>query len=203
MVGYGFNNKLSAYIQYPLYFDVQNGQTKFFQGDMVLMTRYALLPANANKTGLTLIGALRLPTADYINNPYADGSVDIILGEIFSTKWSGNFKTHLKSEYYINTKNRLNVNPGDEFRFFYKQDYRINKNLKFYVNNIYTYQGKNQDSSGKLVDKTQTHRVLHIFGSEYSFNNAFVIKPKIQIPSYGVGGSLFNTKLILDLVYYM
>jgi hypothetical protein len=203
MIGYGINDKLSAFMQYPLYWDTQNGSTNFYQGDMVLMSRYAIIPSSSSKTGLTLIGALRIPTADYQNNPYADGSLDFIVGEIFSTKWIGNFRTHLKSEFYINTKNKLGENPGEELRVFLKQDYRINKELKFYINNIYTYQAKKKNEYDILVDNSQTHRILHIFGAEYSINNTFVIKPKVQIPSYGMGGSLFNSKLILDFVYYL
>jgi len=202
MIGYGINNRLSAFVQLPLYWDTQNRSTNFYQGDMVFMSRYAIIPSSSSKTGLTLIGALRIPTANYQNNPYSDGGLDFIVGEIFSTKWMGNFRTHLKSEFYINTPNKLNENQGEELRVFLKQDYRLNKNLKFYINNIYTYQSKKLDSQNILVENSQTHRILHIFGAEYSFNNTFVLKPKIQIPSYGVGGSLFDYKLILDLVYY-
>jgi len=203
MVGYGLNERLSFFVQYPLYFDRQNDVTKFYQGDVMLMARYAIFSATSNKSGILLIGGLRLPTADYHNNPYADGSVDVFLGEIFSTKWYGDFKTHLKSEYYFNTKNKLNENPGDEFRFFFKQDYRFTKKFKVYMNNIYTYQSKKRNSLNELVDNTQQHRILHIIGGEYIFNDVFVVKPKVQAPSYGVGGSLFNTKFILDFVYYL
>jgi len=201
MVGYGVTSKLAMYLQYPVYDQIKNNNSTFYQGEITAMSRYAIIPSSAQKSGLTLIGAVRFPTAPTKNNIFADGSVDFIVGEIFSTKWYGNWRTHIKSAYYINTKNPTDENPGDELQVFLKQDYKWGK-VKFYLNNIFTYQSKKRNAAGDIVDNTQIYRVFHLLGAEFYVKNSFYIKPKIQIPSYAQGGTMFQEKFILDLIYY-
>ena len=201
MVGYGVTRKLSMYLQYPVYEQIKNNNFTFNQGEITVMSRYAIIPSSAQKSGLTLIGAVRLPTAPTANNPFTDGSVDFIVGEIFSTKWNGNWRTHIKSAYYINTKDAIDENPGDEFQFYWKLDYKWGK-VKFYTNNSFAYLTKKTNAASEKVDNSQVLRVLHQLGMEYVVKNSFYIKPKIQIPSYAQGGTKFQEKFILDLIYY-
>jgi hypothetical protein len=202
MVGYGVTSKLSIYLQYPVYEQIKNNNCTFNQGEITVMSRYAIIPSSAQKSGLTLIGAVRLPSAPTTNNPFADGSVDFTVGEIFSTKWYGNWRTHIKSAFYMNTKNEIEENPGDELQIFLKQDYKLGR-VKLYLNNIFNYQSKKRNRANEIVENTQTHRIFHLLGAEFSVQNKFLIKPKIQIPSYAKGGSKFKEKFILDLIYYL
>jgi len=201
MVGYGVTSKLSMYLQYPVYEQIKNNNFTFNQGEITVMARYAIIPSSAQKSGLTLIGAVRLPTAPTADNPFADGGVDFIVGEIFSTKWYGNWRTHIKSAYYMNTKNTTDENPGDELQVFLKQDYKLGR-VKLYLNNIFNYQSKKRSAANEIVDNTQTYRIFHLLGAEFNVKNKFFIKPKIQIPSYAQGGTKFQEKFILDLIYY-
>jgi hypothetical protein len=201
MVGYGVTSKLSMYLQYPVYEQIKNNNFTFNQGEITLMSRYAIIPSSAQTSGLTLIGAVRLPTAPTTNNPYADGSVDFVVGEILSTKWFGNWRTHIKSAWYLNTKNAIGENPGDELQVFLKQDYKLGR-VKLYLNNIVNYQSKKRNALSETVPNTQNYRVFHLLGAEYIVKNKFFIKPKIQIPSYAKGGTKFQEKFILDLIYY-
>lgn len=201
MVGYGVTSKLSMYLQYPIYEQIKNNNFTFNHGEITAMTRYAIISSSGKKSGLTLIGAVRLPTAPTKNNSFADGSVDFIVGEIFSTKWYGNWRTHIKSAYYINTKNVIDENPGDEFQFYWKLDYKWGK-VKFYTNNSIAYLTKKTNSTNEKVDNSQSFRLLHQLGMEYVVKNSFYIKPKIQMPSYAKGGTRFQEKFILDLIYY-
>lgn len=201
MVGYGVTSKLAMYLQYPVYEQIKNNNFPFNQGEITVMSRYAIIPSSAQKSGLTLIGAVRLPTATTKNNSFADGSVDFIVGEIFSTKWYGNWRTHIKSAYYINTKNAIDENPGDEFQFYWKLDYKWGK-VKFYTNNSLALLTKKTNAASEEVDNSHSLRLLHQLGMEYVVKNSFYIKPKIQIPSYAQGGTKFQEKFILDLIYY-
>lgn len=202
MVGYGVTSKLSMYLQYPVYEQIKNNNFTFNQGEITVMSRYAIIPSSAQKTGMTLIGAIRLPTAPTTNNPFADGSVDFFVGEIFSTKWYSNWRTHIKSAYYINKKNAIDENPGNELQIFIKQDYKLGK-VKLYLNNILNYQSKKRNAVDKIVENTQTYRIFHLLGAEFNIKNKFYIKPKIQIPSYAQGGTKFQKKFIIDLIYYL
>ena len=154
MMGYGVTDKLSMYVQYPIYDQGINSEHSFYGGEFVLMSRYAIIPSSSEKTGLTLIGALRFPTtaADY--HPFADNTIDLIFGEIFSTAWYGNWRTHIKSELYINTRSSLNENPGEIFRVLLKQDLKLGK-IKFYLNNIYSYKCNNRDENNEIIVNTQ------------------------------------------------
>jgi len=201
MIGYGVTNKLSMYLQYPIYDQIKNNNYTFYQGEITVMSRYAIIPSSAQKSGLTLIGAVRLPTAPTKNNSFADGSVDFIVGQIFSTKWYGNWRTHLKSSYFMNTKNTVDENPGDELQVFLKQDYKWGR-VKLYLNNILNYQSKKRNAASEIAPNTQNYRVFHLLGAEYIVKNKFFIKPKIQLPSFAQGGTKFREKFILDLIYY-
>lgn len=201
MVGYGVTSKFAMYLQYPVYDQIKNNNSTFYQGEITAMSRYAIIPSSAQKSGLTLIGAVRFPTAPTKNNSFADGSVDFIVGEIFSTKWYGDWRTHIKSAYYINTKNSIDENPGDEFQIYWKQDFKWRK-FKFYTNNSLAYLTKKANAAKEKVDRSQSLRFLHQLGMECVVKNSFYIKPKIQIPSYAQGGTKFQEKFILDLIYY-
>jgi len=201
MMGYGLTNKLAMYIQYPIYNQVKNNEHTFYDGEAVLMSRYAIIPSSPEKTGLTLIGALKFPTAFVDNNPFADNTVDLIFGEIFSTAWYKNWRTHIKSEFYINTKKSNNYNPGEEFRIILKQEYKLGK-FKFYLTNRYSYQFNSRDKENVIVENTQKQKLLHLLGVKYSIKKRFHIKPKVQVFSIGKGGTIFRDKFILELFYY-
>ncbi len=201
MVGYGITDKLSMFVQFPMSNFIQNEGNTFYFDDILLMTRYAVIPSSSSKTGLTLIGAVRLPTGKTgTNKNFSDGSTDIIIGEIFSTKWYGNWRTHIKSDFTLNTKNVNDETLGNEMNLIWKQDYKW-KNLKFSLTNQYYYQAKKLDKNDVRVDQTQKERLTHLIQAEYQCSNGFIIKPKFQIPSYSVGGSNYSYKLILELVY--
>ena len=201
MMGYGVTNKLAMYIQYPIFGQLNNNEHSFYDGEILLMSRYAIIPSSSEKTGLTLIGALRFPTTTDDNHPFADNTVDFIFGEIFSTAWYHNWRTHIKSEFYINTKNSKNENPGEEFRVCLKQDLKLGK-IKFYLANMYSYKFNNRNEKNEIIVNTQKQRLLHLLGAEYVIKNSFRIKPKFQIFSIGKGGTIFRKKLILELFYY-
>ena len=180
MMGYGVTNKLAIYIQYPIYDQVKNNEHAFYDGEAVLMSRYAIIPSSAEKTGLTLIGALRFPTTTVDNNPFGDNTVDFIFGKILSTAWYHNWRTHIKSEFLINTKNSKNENPGEEFRIVIKQDLKLGK-IKFYLTNRYSYQLNNRDEDNEIIENTQKQKLLHLLGADYTIKKCFHIKPKFQI----------------------
>jgi hypothetical protein len=120
MLGYGLSDKFSLFVQLPLYKRNKNHKKNIYFNEILLMSRYALFPASGKKTGLSLIGAVKFPTASAKDNPYSDGSVDFIIGEIFSTKWYGKWRSHLKSEYIINTKNDKSEIAGNELKIALK-----------------------------------------------------------------------------------
>jgi hypothetical protein len=62
MLGYGITDRLSVYVQFPVNYFEQTRGYKFYFNDILLMSRYAIIPSSGSKTGLTLIGASRLPT---------------------------------------------------------------------------------------------------------------------------------------------
>lgn len=200
MIGYGITNKLSAYIQMPFsYFDLPNGN-EFYFDDIVLMSRYVLTPSSGTKSGITAIGAVRLPTGKTGETNYSDGSFDLIIGEIFSTKWYNNWRTHVKSDFTITGKNINDENPGNEFNLFLKQDYKV-ENLTLILNNQFNHQFDKKDSDNTTVENTSKTRIIHKFIVDYKLKNGLQIRPGIDVISYAVGGSKYNAKLFFELIY--
>ncbi len=200
MVGYGLTNNFALYLQYPVYDQVKNSEHNFYDGEAVLMGRYAIIPSSSDKTGLTLIGAVEFPTTFVEDNPYASSSVDFIFGEIMSTAWYHNCRTHVKSEYSVNRKGSGDENPGDEFRIIIKQDFKLWK-IKIFLINQYQYQFVDRNEENQVIENTQKQRLLHLLGAEYVLKDIH-LRPKFQMFSVGQGGSVFRGKFIFDLYYY-
>lgn len=202
MVGYGFTDKFSLFAQFPMYRQVKNDIGDSYFNDILLMSRYALVPASGKKTGVSLIGAVRFPTKSSANNPFSDGSIDIVLGEIFSTKWYGKWRTHIKSEYYITTKNDNNINPGDEFKILLKQNYKL-WHIQFYGISKYIHKFKKRDVNDHLVNHSQAYKWVHLVGADWKVAKNFIFKSRIEIPTIAKGGSIYSQKFSCDLVYYI
>jgi hypothetical protein len=202
MLGYGINDKLSVFAQFPIYSQVQNHISNTYFNEILLMTRYALFPASGKKTGINLVGAFRFPTKSTINNPFADGSIDVLLGEIFSTKWYGKWRTHIKSEYAITTKNDANFNPGDEFKILLKQNYQL-WHIQLYGITKYMHKFKSHDLNDHKVNKSQSYKLVSSLGVDWKILKNFIFKSRIEIPIIAKGGSLYHQKFSCDLVYYI
>ena len=201
MAGYGITGRLSLFIQYPVYDQVRDNIHTVKQGDLLLMSRYALIPASSRNTGLTLIGALNLPTAPAADNPYADGSTGIILGEIFSTRWYGRWRTHIKSEFCFYTRDSGGIYPGREIKLLWKQDLSLGK-IKLFTVNQYAARGKRRDENREVMLNTQNYRLLHLIGVDKEIAEGLNLKLKAQVPSKAAGGSMYKQRYILDLAYY-
>ncbi|WP_421919455.1 hypothetical protein [Marinifilum sp.] len=202
MIGYGINHKLSAFAQFPIYRQIQNHISDSYFNEILLMSRYALIPASGKKSGISLIGAFRFPTESAAHNPFADGSIDIILGEIFSTKWYGKWRTHIKSEYAITTKNDAKINPGDEFKVLLKQGYKW-WNIQLYGITKYIRKFKSRNLDDSKVDHSQSYKLVHLLGADWKIYKNFIFKSRIEIPSIAKGGSNYHQKFSCDLVYYI
>ncbi len=200
MVGYGISDRLSLYAQFPVNYFEQDQQYQWYFDDIVLMSRYAIIPSSGSKSGLTLIGALRLSTGKTGEKNYSDGSWDIIVGEIFSTKWYNNWRTHIKSDFTINTKSVEETKSGNDLNIFLKQDYWIG-NIKFALVNQYNHHFKNLDVDGNFVENTQKSRLTHLLLVEYKLTNGLTLKPKFQVPGYAVGGSKYDYKFVFEIYY--
>ena len=113
----------------------------------------------------------------------------------------GNWRTHIKSEFFINNKNAENENPGESIKVVLKQDYKWNK-FKFYIANKFTYTSEKKDSDNSIINNSYKYSLLHLFGVNYSITKQFKIQSKYQFPSMVKGGSKYNQKLLLSFVYY-
>jgi hypothetical protein len=200
MVGYGITNKLAFYAQFPMQYFEQDQEYQLYFNDILLMSRYAIIPSSGSKSGLTLIGALRLPTAKTGEKNYSDGSWDFIVGEIYSTKWYNNWRTHIKSDFTFNTKNIDDAKSGNDLNIFLKQDYKLGK-IKFALVNQYYHHFKNENNKGEIVDNTQKNRLTHLMLVKYRMANGLILKPKFQIPSYVIGGSKYDYKFVFEVYY--
>ncbi len=201
MIGYGVTDQLAMYAQFPVSYFIHPEENSFYIDDILLMSRYAIIPSSGAKSGLSLVGAVRFPTAKTGDNKnFSDGSLDFFIGEIYSTKWYSNWRTHIKSNYIINTKNEKEEKKGDEINFCIKQDYRWNKFKIAFINQYYLQFNK-LDRDKNKVDDSQKTRITHQILIEYKLNNGLIIKPKFQMPSYAVGGNLYKHKIILELIY--
>lgn len=201
MVGFGVTDKLALYAQMPASYYTENGENYLYFEDMLLMTRYAIIPSSKSKSGITLIGAVRLPTGKTgSNKQYSDGSYDYILGGIYSSKFYGKWRTHFKTDYTFNTEGTNLEKAGNEFNLLWKQDYSLGFG-KIAIINQYYNQAKKQDKDEVIVNNTQKSRITHTLEFEYKFKNGLFARPKILIPSYSEGGQNFTYKFILELNY--
>lgn len=201
MVGYGLTEKLAMYAQFPMSYFIQPEENTFYFDDIVLMSRYAIIPSSGTKSGLTLLGAVRLPTGKTGDNKnFSDGSIDFAIGEIYSTKWYSNWRTHIKSNYIFNTKNATDERMGNEVAIFLKQDYKLG-DVKICLVNQYSHQFNKRNAEGEMVENSYKTRISHTFLVEYKLKNGLTLKPKFQIPGYAKGGSNSDFKFIFEVYY--
>jgi hypothetical protein len=80
--------------------------------------------------------------------------MEIIVGEIFSTKWYNNWRTHIKSDFTFNIKHVDEAKSGNDLNIFLKQNYKLGK-IKFALVNQYYYHFKNENNKSEILDNTQ------------------------------------------------
>ncbi|GEM_PF-7039425 len=200
MLGYGITSRLALYLQFPSYIQNKDDQSTTYPGDMLSMFRYNILKASSKKTGLTLLGGARFPTAEHIENPFADGNVEVFLGEIFSTKYYGRWRTHIKSTYFISPDNAYHENPGDQLQVVAKQDFKMGS-FKLYGSQQFVYVSAREDKNEQMVAHSEKYRLIHLLGLNYFFNKHLWLESKFLFPSWAKGGSLYHEKFIFNLVY--
>ena len=145
MFGYGVTDRLETSIHVPITFKSINtptiDETTSGIGDIYLKTRYSILSWAKDKHGLTVVGSLRFATGKddetvgFCN--CGDGTTDVGLGGIFSTKWKHKFRGHVKLNYWLNGKNDADTNIGDEIKLILKLDRNLTPKIMPFVTYIY------------------------------------------------------------------
>ncbi len=211
MVGYGISDRLEASIHIPvLTVSAKNDtidKSATGLGDIFLKTRLALIEWAKDKHGLTMTTALRFPTGNWNSYPstvklnLGDGSTDFGVGLIFSTAWMGNFRGHLKSNWWINNVKSSGDNVGDELKTIVKADYNMTPKVMPFLTYIYYSKGKDKDTDGIVQDKTRKISHTFVLGGVWKPQKGVFIRPKIDFPLGGKGGSIYSFKPVLDFWY--
>jgi len=207
MVGYAISDRLEASYHIPIPFKeteaggITNNSSGL--GDIYLKTRYAAIPWKKDQCGLTFTGALRLGTGDYAaaTPTLGDGSTDLGLGFIHSTKWMNKLRGHLKANWWINGVTSGGINAGDQLKVIVKGDYKVNKQIMPFLTYVFFNQGKKQTAGGIHVTNSEKVRHYVVIGGVYKPIKGMFVRPKVSIPIGGKGSKNFDFKPMLDFWY--
>ena len=197
MLGYAVTDRLEALLHVPIAFKSSTSPpaeevTSSGIGDMYLKARYAVLPWTKKSLGLTLLGSLRFSTGDEEASPsLGDGTTDFCLGAIFSTKWKKQFRGHMKVCYWLNGENDDEVDIGDEMKIAVKLDRNLCPKMMPFLSYSYYKQVKNSQKTRHCV----------CLGVDWKPKSGLLIRPKVTLPLGGEGGSLFDYKPMIDILY--
>lgn len=209
MFGYALSDRWEVMLHAPLYFKsspVNNVKEKSSGiGDAYFKTRYALVPWAKDKHGITLVGSLRLPSGSdnkqstFLN--LGDGTTDIGLGGMLTTKWFNKFKGHVKLNYWINGKTDADVNKGDEMKLILKLDHNLSKKFMPFVTFIHYKVFENKDADGNKIAGSNKSRNYFVIGTVYKPKAGLFLRPKLSFFMGGKNGVIFNVKPIFDMWY--
>ena len=203
MLGFGVTNRIEAMVHLPVLYkknEVGGVESRSSGlGDFYLKTRIAIAPWTKNKAGYTLVGAMRFGSGDTDVTPaLGDGTTDFAVAGIFTTRWMGKWRAHIKCNVWLNGKTDADVNVGDEIKCIGKLDHNFSVKMMGFLTYIYNGQGKQKDATGNLVEHSQKSRHYGVVGFLYKPVKGLFIRPKVTIPVAGKGGSLFTIKPLID-----
>ena len=207
MVGYAVTDRLETMVHIPVAFksletpalDDDTGGI----GDIYFKARYAIVPWTKDKHGFTFIGSLRLPTgkddeaASFLNT--GDGTVDLGLGGIFTTKWVSGFRGHLKANYWLNGENDDDADIGDELKLIVKLDRNVTPKTMPFVCYIHYEQFDGETDSGKTIDGKSRNYIQT--GIVYKPVSGLFLRPKVAFHFGGENGVMFDYKPMFDIWY--
>ncbi len=207
MFGYGLTDRIETHLHVPVAFKsittttVDESESSI--GDVYLKTRIGITPWSKDKNGFLLTGALRFGTGNddaahkFCNT--GDGTTDLGIGGIFSTKWFSKFRTHVKLNYWLNGKNEAKTNIGDEIKLILKLDRNLHK--KFMPFMTYIYYDKLDGETEAGVDVAGKSRNYFQVGGVYKPVKGVFVRPKVAFHFGGENGVMFSYKPMFDFWY--
>ena len=210
MIGYGITDRFDALIHIPfrnIAFENEDGTVEkdaMGVGDIWLKSQFAVIPWSKDKNGLAFLSTISLPTGSLKDDfTLGSGRIDFAIGEIFSTKWTHNWRGHIKANYWFsqNTGGTSGKDVGDNYEVILKIDKFFTKTAFAFVVFNYTQKWKDQTAAGIHTAWTQKSRYVIQPGITYIPKPGLFIRPKVAIPVSGEVGEMNDYKILVDVWY--
>ncbi|MBU0517481.1 transporter [bacterium] len=212
MIGYAVTDRMEVMAHIPfryINYQPENGESvdRSGVGDIWLKSRIAVFPWEKNKHGFTVTSTLSLPTGS-VERGLGSGRIKYALGGIYSSKWFGKYRGHLKLNYWWDQKGWATGSSssptkdiGDNMKFIAKNDYNFSKKWMGFATYIYTVKWANYLSDGSLQENSHQTRHIAQVGAVYKPYSGWFIRPKVAFIMGGVGGTKWDYKPMIDLWY--